>query len=193
LVGFPAAAGNIATDDAFHRNHVQFTAFHAFAGKFRAAEKFGHISRIYGDHVVGNNVLGEVEPEFGHLGQYGTLVRNGVFQNMVEGRDPVRSYHNQAVADIVNLPNFPGFKRFVFLHDPSSLKSRNNDFLPLSYHKEGFWSNVFQRFYHNVCLICYNREHIRPLHGSYWNGCGKDRGMGIEIPKNGKHCSEIIF
>lgn len=80
LVGFPAAAGDVAPDDAFHRDHVQFPAFHALAGEFRSPEEFGHIRRIHTDHVVGDDVFGIVEPEFGHLGQDGPFVRNGVFR-----------------------------------------------------------------------------------------------------------------
>ena len=121
LIGFPAGAGNIPTDDAFYRNHVELLAFHALTSKFRCAEEFRHISRIYGKHMVRNNIFGELKPEFGKAGQDGPFIGDGVFQDVVESGNAIGSHHDKAVTNVVDFADFTRLKGFIFLHDTSSL------------------------------------------------------------------------
>ena len=46
LVASPAATSDIATHDAFYRQHFQLLAFHAVAGEFLFLEEFGHVLYI---------------------------------------------------------------------------------------------------------------------------------------------------
>ena len=59
--------------------------------------------------MVGNNVLGHVKPELGHLCQHGSLFRNDIVQNYVETTDTVGCYHNQTVSIVINLAYFTFF------------------------------------------------------------------------------------
>lgn len=111
----------IPTDDAFYRNHVELLAFHALAGKFRCAEEFRHISRIYGKHMVRNDIFGEFKPEFGKAGQDGPFIGDGVFQDVVESGNAIGSHHDKAVTNVVDFADFTRLKGFIFLHDTSSL------------------------------------------------------------------------
>ena len=95
---------------------MQFLALHAVALKFLLLEVFRHISIVHRQHVVRNDITGEIKPEPGHLGEYSPLVRNLVLQDVVKGRDTVCSHHYDAVISLINLANFTGFKRFVRFH-----------------------------------------------------------------------------
>ena len=117
LVGSPAAAGDITTDDAFERKHGELLHLHGLAGELLRAEVFGHIRRVHGDHVVRDQILGEIEPECGHPGEDGTLVGDLIFQDMIKGGDPVCRHHDQAVADIIYFSYFAGFVGLEFLHN----------------------------------------------------------------------------
>jgi hypothetical protein len=121
LVAFPAAAGNIAPHDAFHGDHGQLLALHALADKLGLPEKFRHLLVVHAEHMVGHNILRQVEPELGHLGQHLALIRDLIFQDHVKSGDPVRCHHDQAVACVINFPYLAGFKRFIFFHVAISL------------------------------------------------------------------------
>ena len=69
LIAGPAAAGDVAADDALNRKHGQLFAHHAVAVKAVLTEKLGHIGDVRADHVVGEDILCVIEPEPGHLGQ----------------------------------------------------------------------------------------------------------------------------
>ena len=116
LVAVPTAAGDVAANDAFDRQHVQLFAFHAVACEFGFLEEFGHIFGINGNHMVRNNVFSQIEPEFGDLSQHSAFFHNHVFQNMVKCGNTVSGNHNNAVTNIIHLTNLAGFKRFVLLH-----------------------------------------------------------------------------
>ena len=79
LVACPAAAGDVAPHDALNRQHLKLFAHHAVAVILRLAEKFRHIFHIYGNHMVWQDVLGHVEPEFGHLGKDSSFLCHFIF------------------------------------------------------------------------------------------------------------------
>ena len=64
LIACPAASGDIAPHNAFHRKNVQLTAKHTVAVKPFLAEIFRHILYVYGKHMVRQNILCHIEPEF---------------------------------------------------------------------------------------------------------------------------------
>ena len=64
LVAFPAASGNVSTNDALDGEHVQLLAHHAVAVKLRLSEKFRHILNISGYHMIGDHILRHIKPEF---------------------------------------------------------------------------------------------------------------------------------
>ena len=66
--------------------------------------------------MVRKNVLCEIEPEAGHLGQYFALSDNLVLQNDIECRDTVGCNHNERVINIIDLSYFAFLERFEFLH-----------------------------------------------------------------------------
>ena len=66
------------------------------------------LMHIGGRQVVGNDVLQEVEPEQGELGQHSTLLRNAGGQHIIECGDPIgRDEQQMIVVDPVNVANFP--------------------------------------------------------------------------------------
>ena len=120
LIACPAAARDVAADNALHRQHRELLALHAVAEELRLTEEFRHVVVVHRDHVVRNDVLREVEPELRHLRQDLALLRDLVLEDMVESRDAVRRNHDDAVASIVDLTNFSGFERLVLFHLLSS-------------------------------------------------------------------------
>ena len=64
IVAFLTATGDVATNNAFNRQHVQLLAFHAVAGEFRFLEEFRHIFNVNRKHMVRHNVFGQISPEF---------------------------------------------------------------------------------------------------------------------------------
>ena len=106
FVGCPAAACDIASDDALKGKHGELFHFHGFSGVFFGAEEFRHICRIHGEHVVRDQIFGVVEPERGHPGENSTFVCDLIFQNMVKGGDPVCRDHDQTVADVIYFSYF---------------------------------------------------------------------------------------
>ncbi len=65
--------------------------------------------------MVWNNILGQIEPELGHLGQNGALLFDGVLEDHIKATDAVGCHHNQAVTVVVNLTNFAFLDRLHFL------------------------------------------------------------------------------
>ena len=116
LVAGPAAAGDVAADDALDGQHGQLAAEHAVALELGLAEEFGHIGGVHRDHVVGQQVLRIVEPELAHLGQDGALLGDLVFEDHVERRDAVGGHHDQSVAHVIDLAHFALFERLIFSH-----------------------------------------------------------------------------
>ena len=105
LIALPAAAGDVATDDALHRQHGQLLAHHAVALELRLLEELRHILIINGNHVIWHNISSQIKPELGHLGKYLTLLSNLVLENVVKCGNTVSSYHDDAIACIVYLTN----------------------------------------------------------------------------------------
>ena len=116
FVALPAAAGDVAADDALDGKHVELFAHHAVAVKAVLTEKLGHIGDIRADHVVGQDIPGVIEPESGHLGQDGALLCNLVLQDHVKSGDAVGRNHDQAVADIVYFADLAFLDGGVFFH-----------------------------------------------------------------------------
>ena len=120
LIACPAAARDIAADNALHRQHRELLALHAVAEELRLLEELRHVVIVHRDHVVRNDVLREVEPELRHLRQDFALLRDLVLEDVVECGDAVCRNHDDAVACIVNLTNFSGFERLILFHVLSS-------------------------------------------------------------------------
>ena len=116
LVALPRGAGDVSADDAFYRDHVELLCLHGTAFKFFSLEEFRHILCVDGNHVVRNDVLCEIEPEFRHAVQNDALLRDRVFQNVVESGNAVSAGHNEAVAQIIEFTYLAGFEWFVFFH-----------------------------------------------------------------------------
>ena len=62
--------------------------------------------------MVGQDILGHVEPESGHLSQDGSLLCHIILQNNVETTDTVGGNHDQAVAVVIDLAYFSFFDWF---------------------------------------------------------------------------------
>ena len=116
LVAGPAAAGDVAADNALDGQHGQLAAQHAVALELGLMEKFGHIGGVHRDHVVGQQVLGVIKPELAHLGQDGALLGDLVLQDHIKGRNAVGGNHHQGVAHVINLADLALFERLVFSH-----------------------------------------------------------------------------
>ena len=116
LISFPAGTCDVSADDAFYRDHVELLCLHGTAFKFFSLEEFRHILCVDGNHVVRNDVLCEIEPEFRHAVQNDALLRDRVFQNVVESGNAVSAGHNEAVAQIIEFTYLAGFEWFVFFH-----------------------------------------------------------------------------
>jgi hypothetical protein len=96
-VVLPARAGQIPAYDALHRQHLQpLHAQGAPAEILRHAVGGGH-------EVVGDDVLGEVEPQHGQAREHAALVRDRRRVHDVVGRDPVGGDHQQVVPQVVDL------------------------------------------------------------------------------------------
>ncbi len=75
-------------------------------------EIFRHLVYIGGDHVVWQDVFGEIEPELGHLGQDLALVSYGVVEDHIKAADAVGGYHDQAVTIVIDFAYLSFFNRF---------------------------------------------------------------------------------
>ena len=62
--------------------------------------------------MVGQNILCQIEPEFGHLCQYSAFFGDFIVQNHIETTDTVGGNHDQAVAIVINLTYFTFFDWF---------------------------------------------------------------------------------
>ena len=116
LVAFPAASGNVSTNDALDGEHVQLLAHHAVAVEFRLSEKFWHILNISRYHMIGNHILSHIKPEFRHLGQYSSFLCYCVVQDHIKAADTVSCHHDQGVSVVIDLTNFAFLDRFHFLY-----------------------------------------------------------------------------
>ncbi len=113
----PAASRDVSAHDTFHRNHFQFLRLHAATGKFRFPEKFRHIRRVDGNHVIRHDVLREIKPKFTHPIQHLTFARNRLGQNFVKRGNAIRAHHHECVTDVVQFPYFSGHKRLILCHE----------------------------------------------------------------------------
>ena len=116
LVACPAAARDIAADDALDGEHRELLAHHAVAVKALLTEKLGHVIDIDADHVVRDDIFGIIKPETGHLRQNGPLLHDLVLQDHIKCRDPVRRHHNELITDVIDLTYFAFLNGCIFLH-----------------------------------------------------------------------------
>ena len=116
LVALPAAAGDIAADDALDGEHSELSAKHAVAVKALLAEEFRHIVHVDADHVVRDDVFCQIKPETGHLGQNSALLHDLVLQDHVKRGDPVGRHHDELIADIIDLTYLAFLDGSIFLH-----------------------------------------------------------------------------
>ena len=117
LIAFPTAAGNIAANNALHRQHLQLLAHHAVALKLLLLEELRHIFIIYGNHVVWHNVSSQIKPEFGHLGKNLSLLGDFVLENVVKSRNTICCNHDNAITCIIYLANLTGFEWLILFHN----------------------------------------------------------------------------
>ena len=68
-----------------------------FPSNFFLLEELRHILCINGDHMVRENILCQVKPEFGHLGQNSTFGGNLIVKDHVKTADTVSGNYNKAV------------------------------------------------------------------------------------------------
>ena len=122
LIALPTASCNISAHNAFDWKHRQLFALHALSFKFFCLKKLRHIRRICRKHMVRNNAARIVKPKTGHFRQYGSLVWNHIFQNIVKCRDPVCCHNNQAVTVIIYLTYFAFFHWFKLCTHDSILR-----------------------------------------------------------------------
>ena len=66
--------------------------------------------------MIRNDILGKIKPEFGHFVQDGAFFRYRIFLNHVKRGNAVGADHHKAVAQVVQFPDFAGFKGLVFFH-----------------------------------------------------------------------------
>ncbi len=52
--------------------------------------------------MVRQDVLGEIEPEFGHLGQNFAFIGYCVVENHIKAADAVSGHHDQAVTVVID-------------------------------------------------------------------------------------------
>ena len=109
LVAGPAAAGDVAAHDALDGQHGQLAAQHAVAVELGLPEELRHILHVHAQHMVGQQILGVVEPELADLGEHGALFGHLVFQDDIKRRNAVGGNHDQAVAIVVNFTDFAFF------------------------------------------------------------------------------------
>ena len=143
LVAGPAAAGDVAADDALDGQHGQLAALHALALELGLLEELRHILGVHAQHMVGQDIAGVVEPELAHLGQDLALVGHFIFQDHVECGNAVGRDHDQAVAIVIDLANLSLFDRLKLLHS-KTLRFLNSGFLLL-------------KVYHTSCPLGRNR------------------------------------
>jgi hypothetical protein len=61
---------------------------------------------LSGDHVVGDEITKEIEPEKGNLGQYTPLVGNACCKHVIERRDAIGGYEEEMrTVEIVDIPD----------------------------------------------------------------------------------------
>ncbi len=116
FVACPAGAGDVAADDALDRDHGELLHQHAVPVKLRCAEELRHIRGVGRDHVVRQDVLRVIEPEFRHLGQDSAFFGDLVVEDDVKCGDAVRRDEDQVLADVVDFTNLSFFYRDVFDH-----------------------------------------------------------------------------
>ncbi len=116
FVVFPAGAGDISPHDALNGDHGELLTEGGSALKLLVPEEFRHVLGIYGYQIVRDHILGEIEPELGHLCQDLALVGDLVVKNHVKSRNSVCCYHQQVLAEIVDLTNLAFLYRLKFGH-----------------------------------------------------------------------------
>ena len=152
LVAGPAAAGDVAAHDALDGQHGQLAAQHAVAVELGLPEELRHILHVHAQHMVGQQILGIVEPELAHLGEHGALFGHLVFQDDIKRRNAVGGNHDQAVAVVVNLADFSFFdglecSHSQTLHFPFSGRRARHILTALLYHARcRFERNRWERF-----------------------------------------------
>ncbi len=115
-VALPAGTGDVTTDDGFDGKHGEFLAEHAVSVELRLTEVLRHVVHIDADHMVRKDVFRQIEPEFGHLGQDGTLLRDFVLEDDIERGDAVGGNEDQCIAQVIDLADFSFFDGFILLH-----------------------------------------------------------------------------
>jgi hypothetical protein len=97
----PGRAGDVAPDDALHRQHLGAADQHDPAGQVGLVGHRAGVGRQVGDvgrlQVPGHHVGQLGEPERRHGGEHPALVGDRLAHHDVEGRDAVARHHQQAV------------------------------------------------------------------------------------------------
>ena len=109
----PRRPGDVAADDALHREHLRFGGQHDPPRQIGLCRRLLHRGRQVverrGDEVAGHHAGQLAEPEGRHGGQDPALVRDRLGHDDVERRDAIARHHQQSViADGVDVANLAG-------------------------------------------------------------------------------------
>jgi hypothetical protein len=102
-----------AADDALDRDDRGLLDEHGTLGQDvgEGGQGRGEILGFRGQEMVGQDQADEIEPELRQLRQDLALVRDERGQDPVKGRDAVRGYDQELVADLKNVPDFALFEK----------------------------------------------------------------------------------
>jgi len=112
-VFLPARSGEISPDHAFHREDPGLSDEHRpLFQDFRERPKGRReIRDLRGDQMVRTDQGGEIEPEFGNLGQDFSFVGNEGRQDVIEGGNAVGRDDEQFIVDFKDVSHLPFFMK----------------------------------------------------------------------------------
>ena len=113
LVVHPAGAGDVAASHALSVDAIRLVHQHGAAAQDVAVRgHFGtHFIHVGGNEVVGHDVGRQPKPLVRHGREHGALARDRVGEDVVKGRDAVGRDDQQAVVQVVDVPDFAAIEQ----------------------------------------------------------------------------------
>ncbi len=109
LIRAPAAADEVAADDALDRDGLQFPHDHAAELEVRVGEAAaGEFAGLVGEEVVADDAAGLGEPPVADLGEDGALAGDAVGQDHVERGEAVGGGEEEGVAEVEDFTDLAG-------------------------------------------------------------------------------------